>query len=51
MNHSHNYLFIYLFIYLIFVSVDQNIFFVPVTHEMALDTTLYVIVFLFLLPY
>ena len=46
MNHSHKYLFITLF----FVPVDQLIFFVLITHEIALDTRLYVIVFLFLLP-
>ena len=32
------------------MSVDQIIFFVLITHEFALDTRLYVIVFLFLLP-
>ena len=32
------------------MSVDQIIFFVLITHEIALDTRLYVIVFLFLLP-
>ena len=31
--------------YLMFVSVDQLIFFVSITHEIALDARLYVIVF------
>ena len=49
MNSSHIYSFIYSFYsFLIFVYVDQLIFFVLITHEIALDTRLYVIVFLFL---
>ena len=48
MDQSHKYLFIHLLICLIFVYVDQLIFFfVLITHEIALDTRLYVIVFLF----
>ena len=48
MNQSHKYLFIYSFTHLnlIFVYVDQRIFFVLITHEIALDTRLYITVFL-----
>ena len=47
---------IYSFIYFTYLfnfcdRASAHIFFVLITHEIALDTRLYVIVFLFLLPY
>ena len=52
MNHSHKYLFIYFtYLFNFCIRASAHIFFVFITHEIALDTRLYVIVFLFLLPY
>ena len=45
MNHNHKYLSTYSFTYLISVSLDQLIFFVLISHEIALDTRLMLLSF------